>query len=69
VWAGAQLAGSHGVLAGQGVGAVVFGILAIIVALKVVKKVGDEKPEGPPPPPLWRAALSAFSSGKGANMS
>lgn len=69
VWAGASIAGAHGVLAGQGLGSVVFGIVSIWVALKVVEKIGKEKPKGPPPPPLWRAAISAFSSGKGANLS
>lgn len=68
VLAGAALAGSKGVLAGQGIGAVVFGTVSIIICLQVIKKIGKIPPDKTPRPPLWRFALSAFSSGKSANM-
>ena len=68
VWVGASIAGAHGVIAGWGLGAVAFGILAIVSCLRVVNKLDGDPPKGDLPPPLWRAALSAFSSGKGANI-
>ncbi|MEP1444226.1 MAG: MATE family efflux transporter, partial [Hyphomicrobiales bacterium] len=68
VWVGASMAGAHGVIAGWGLGAVAFGILAIVSCLRVVNKLDGTPPKGDLPPPLWRAALSAFSSGKGANL-
>ena len=68
VWAGSLLAQSNGVIAGQGVGAIVFGILSIVVCLHVIKQVGRTPPDESPRPPLWRFALPAFSSGKSANI-
>lgn len=68
VWAGAQLYGAKGIIAGWGLGAVVFGIAAAVVAFRVVRNIGD-KPrkdeEAPPPPP---AANSPFSTGKAATL-
>ena len=68
VWVGAQIAGSKGVIAGQGVGAVVFGVLSILVCLHVINKVGKTPPDKTLRPPLWRSALSAFSSSKSVNI-
>ncbi|MEP6356394.1 MAG: MATE family efflux transporter [Hyphomicrobiales bacterium] len=68
VWAGSVLAQSKGVIAGQGVGAVVFGIISIIVCLHVIKKIGKTPPDKTLRPPLWRSALPAFSSAKSANL-
>lgn len=68
VWVGAKFYGAHGVLAGWGLGAVVFGLISLLVCRHVINQIGDSKPKGPLPPVLWRAALSAFSSGKGANL-
>lgn len=68
VWAGAQLYGAKGVIAGWGLGAVVFGIAAAIVAFRVVRNIGDRPPideDTPPPPP---AANSPFSTGKAATL-
>lgn len=68
VWAGAQLYGAKGVIAGWGLGAVVFGIAAAIVAFRVVRNIGDRPPideDMPPPPP---AANSPFSTGKAATL-
>jgi len=69
VWAGAVLWDAKGVLLGQAIGSIVFGVLAVIICLRVVKTVSDLGPGAPTSPPLWRSALSAFSSGKGANLS
>jgi putative MATE family efflux protein len=66
VWAGAHLYGAAGVLAGWGLGAVVFGIAAVMVCFRVVRAIGDRAPpeeRRPGPPP---AANSPFSSEKAA---
>jgi putative MATE family efflux protein len=68
VWAGAHLYGAKGVIAGWGLGAVVFGIVAAVVAFRVVRTIGDRPPideDTPPPPP---AANSPFSTGKAATL-
>lgn len=69
VWAGAQLYGAKGVVAGWALGAIVFGVAAVIVAFRVVRRLGDTPPAGkdrlPPPPP---AAQSPFSTGKTATL-
>ena len=68
VWAGAQLYGAKGVIAGWGLGAIVFGVVAAIVAFRVVRGIGDKPSldeEVPPPPP---AANSPFSTGKAATL-
>lgn len=69
VWAGSLLGGSKGVIAGQGAGAIVFGAISIAVCLRTIGKIGDAPPPGTAmKPALWRAALSAFSSGKSAHL-
>lgn len=68
VLAGSTIAGSKGVIAGQGAGAIVFGILSIVICLRVIEKIGVTPPDEPLRPALWRAALSAFSSSKSANL-
>lgn len=68
VWAGAELGGPEGILAGQAIGTVIFGLLAILSCGKVIKTLEDHPEDGPRKPPVWRAALSAFSSGKSAGL-
>lgn len=63
VWAGKLLLGAPGVLWGQAAGSIVFGGLAALVGYRLVTHL-HRKPPGEPPPPLWRIALSPFSSGK-----
>jgi putative MATE family efflux protein len=69
VWAGSQLYGAKGVLAGWGLGAVVFGSVAAIVAFRVVDRIARRptRPESrlPGPPPT---ANSPFSTGKAATL-
>lgn len=68
VWAGSRLYGAEGVIAGWGVGAVVFGTAAAIVAFRVLRGIGADAPHGPAaadPPP---AAQSPFSTGKAATL-
>lgn len=69
VWIGARLWGAEGVIAGWGLGAVVFGLASIVVSFRVVKRLGsdfrhddDIRPDLPP------AAQSPFSSGKAATL-
>lgn len=65
VWAGARIAGAEGVIAGWGIGAVIFGIAAILVCFRVIRKIDANHPpddEHLPPPPA--ASQSAFSTGK-----
>ena len=68
VYLGAKYYGATGVLAGWGLGAVVFGIVSMIVCFRVIAKIerdggtpGDHN-NGPMPP----SANSPFTSGKGA---
>ena len=65
VWAGAQLYGAIGILAGWALGAVVFGIASVIVCFRVIDRIehrdDDHTPIGPPP-----TAQSPFTSAKGA---
>ncbi|WP_018688606.1 MATE family efflux transporter [Ahrensia kielensis] len=69
VWVGAQYYGAQGVLAGWALGAVMFGLAAIITCfrvLKTIEKRDDDDIE--PQPSLPPAANSPFSSSKGANL-
>jgi putative MATE family efflux protein len=68
VWAGAQYHGAKGVIAGWGLGAVVFGIVSVIVCFRVVNRLAQQPPPEvalPVPPP---SAQSPFSTGKAATM-
>jgi putative MATE family efflux protein len=67
VWAGANLYGAKGIVAGWGLGAVVFGLASAIVCFRLVRRIGENKAKGddhlPGPPPT---ANSPFSTGKAA---
>jgi Na+-driven multidrug efflux pump len=70
VWIGAHYYGAKGVVAGWGLGAIVFGIVSLVVAFRVVRNIGvnpppEFDPNAPPPPP---AAQSPFSTGKAATL-
>jgi len=65
VWVGGQYWGLIGVMGGWAAGAVVFGLVAVATSFRVVVLVRLRKPRDTPPP-VWRIALSAFTSGKGA---
>ncbi len=65
VWFGAQYAGATGALAGWGLGAVVFGIAAMVVCFRVIDRLPDQPPDdGDGAPYAPRSRLSPFSSGK-----
>jgi putative MATE family efflux protein len=69
VWAGAQLWGAKGVIAGWGLGAVVFGVVSVLVCFRVVRGIARKEAsaeEAPPAPPP--SAQSPFSTGKAATL-
>ena len=68
VWAGAQLHGATGVVAGWALGAVVFGIVAIIVCFRVIGRIEHRDDAEPPPGPVPPTAQSPFTSAKGATL-
>jgi len=69
VWIGAQYYGAIGVIAGWALGAVVFGIAAVVLCFRVVASIESrDRPDhdqlpGPPP-----TAQSPFSTGKAATL-
>ena len=66
VWAGGQWFGAAGVLAGWGLGAVLFGITSVIVCFRLLARIEARNRDDDtlPPPPV--SAQSPFTSGKGA---
>ncbi|MEM8811522.1 MAG: MATE family efflux transporter [Pseudomonadota bacterium] len=64
---GAWYGGAEGALLGQGLGGVLFGLAAILCCFFVVGRMRPEPPDHPSSPP-WHPPLSAFSSGKSANL-
>lgn len=66
VWAGAQLYGAKGVVAGWGLGAVVFGIASMVVCFRVIGALAKQPPPDVPMPGPPPSAQSPFSSGKAA---
>jgi len=68
VWVGAQYYGSEGVIAGWGLGAVIFGIVSVIVCFRVISGIERDPPSDPPMPGPPPAAQSPFSTGKAATL-
>jgi putative MATE family efflux protein len=67
VWVGAQWAGAQGVLAGWGLGAVMFGIASIIVCFRAIAKIESKAALVVEPlPDAPSTAHSPFTSGKGS---
>jgi putative MATE family efflux protein len=68
VWAGALFFGVKGAVAGWGLGAVVFGVVSVIVCFHVIGSIAAEPPKDkatPNPPP---SGQSPFSTGKAATL-
>jgi hypothetical protein len=66
VWFGAQY-GAEGILAGQALGAVLFGVAAIIVSLRIVNRLAIPHGAGQPEEVATTAPpLPPFASGKAA---
>ena len=59
--------GAEGVLIGWGLGGIVFGICAAVVAFKVIKTLPEREDIERPKPNVPPSANSPFSSGKGAS--
>ncbi len=68
VWLGAQYFGAKGVIAGWALGAVFFGIAAVILAFRTVRGIGPRMMAGEPIPAPPPAANSAFSTGKASTL-
>ncbi len=69
VWLGGRYYGAEGVIAGWGLGAIVFGVASVIVCFRVLASIekrgagGSDHMPGPPP-----ASHSPFTSGKAAGL-
>ncbi|WP_245428380.1 MATE family efflux transporter [Kumtagia ephedrae] len=68
VWAGASLYGAIGVVAGWGLGAVVFGVLSVVVCFRVINRIAAEPPSDQPMPDPPPSGQSPFTSGKAATL-
>ena len=66
VWLGGRWFGAEGVIAGQALGSVAFGIAALICAFAVVARLQAKSERPAPAPPLAGAELPAFSRGEDA---
>ncbi len=65
VWLGAMVLGAPGALLGQAFGGLVFGVLAVIVAFRVIARL-EKGESGDDVPPRAGMAVPAFSTGKSA---
>lgn len=68
VWIGAHHFGAEGVVAGWGLGAVVFGVLSVIVCFRVLSRIEARSTPDEPAPEPPPAAQSPFSSGKASTI-
>lgn len=66
VWYGRQW-GPEGVLAGWGLGGVIFGIVAVIVCFRAIKTLPEADGQAPEIVPTIPTANSPFTSGRGAS--
>lgn len=69
VWLGSHYFGAKGVLAGWGLGAVLFGTLSVIVCFRVMRKLVATKTSDEPPLDAPPSANSPFSSNEAATAS
>lgn len=67
VWIGAHFWGATGVIAGWGLGAVLFGVVAVVVCFRVVNRIGDKPPPDEPMPGPPPSSFSPFTTGKAAS--
>jgi putative MATE family efflux protein len=63
VWAGARIGGAEGALAGSAIGAVPFGIVALLVCNHIVGRLSNE-PDSTACAPLWWSVLSTIPWGR-----
>jgi putative MATE family efflux protein len=67
VWIGAHWFGAVGVIAGWGLGGIVFGVLAVVVCFRLLRRLTDDA-AAERLPELPAAAQSPFSTGKAATL-
>lgn len=67
VWVGAHHWGAKGVIAGWGLGGVLFGVAAVLVCFRVVRRIGEKPPPDEPMPGPPPSAFSPFTTGKAAS--
>ncbi|MDP2119963.1 MAG: MATE family efflux transporter [Hoeflea sp.] len=70
VWLGSHWYGAPGALAGYGLGAVVFGLVSVIVSFRVISRIGDRDGGTPDDTAIHipPAGNSAFTSGKASTL-
>jgi putative MATE family efflux protein len=67
VWFGGQWYGANGVILGQAAGGVLFGVLAVLIAYRVVSRVERDGARAGGLPPLAPPADAPLASGKGSS--
>ena len=67
VWAGSLWLGATGVLLGQAAGALLFGVVSVIVCFRGMATLETRDPDQRKPA-LWRSEASAFSTAKSATL-
>lgn len=65
-WLGGPSHGAEGIIAGQSIGGIVFGIISVLICFKVIDRSAARPVEDPPVPVGPPTAQSPFTSGKGA---
>lgn len=67
-WIGAHYFGAEGVLAGRGLGAVIFGVASVIVCFRTLAGIAERAPAPEDAVPALPAANSPFSTGKASTL-
>ena len=65
-WIAGPAHGAEGILAGQAVGGIVFGIASILICYRVIDRLGSRPPSDPPMPAGPPSGHSPFTTGKAA---
>ncbi len=68
VWIGAKLYGAQGVIAGWGLGAVVFGVVSVVVCFRVIRTLAAAPATASPLPDPPASAQSPFSKEQAATL-
>jgi Na+-driven multidrug efflux pump len=68
VWAGAHFFGAIGVVGGWGLGAVVFGIVSMLVCFRVIRRIEAEPPPESQIPAAPPSGQSPFTTAKAASL-
>ncbi|WP_204320681.1 hypothetical protein, partial [Klebsiella pneumoniae] len=57
---------AEGIIAGQSIGGIVFGVISVLICFKVIDRAADKPAADLPAPAGPPTAQSPFTSGKGA---